>query len=219
MGQDARPVRADHPLQDVGAALGVDAVGGGPVTDPRVEPGRTPSDPPARFVGRDLLEDRRTSSARPVGWSGSTRVPAREPIWALAPRVQCDAEQSTWREPTCRLCRATGPSGCRIMWHGGHGRSGRPDWRPRWRQGQSDASGGCRPWVRLPHDSQRPMWTRNLRINGFRGISVWNCSAVPVSTKATPAVRAGIGELGLVALGDLFGWGRRAVPVLAVGVP
>ena len=36
--------------------------------------------------------------------------------------------------------------------------------------------------------------------------------------EAAPAVRAGVGQVGLVALGDLFGWRRRAVAVGAVGV-
>ena len=36
--------------------------------------------------------------------------------------------------------------------------------------------------------------------------------------EAAPAVRAGVGQVGLVALGDLFGRRWRAVAVLAVGV-
>ena len=55
MAQNARPVRADHPLQDFGTAFRVDTVSGGPVTDPGVEPGRVPSNVPPRLVGRDLL--------------------------------------------------------------------------------------------------------------------------------------------------------------------
>jgi hypothetical protein len=34
--------------------------------------------------------------------------------------------------------------------------------------------------------------------------------------QAAPAVRAGVGQVPLVVLGDLSGWGRRAVAVLAV---
>src|SRR5262249_9319586 len=37
--------------------------------------------------------------------------------------------------------------------------------------------------------------------------------------EAAAAVRAGVGQVRLGALGGLFGWGRRAVPVSAVGGP
>jgi hypothetical protein len=36
--------------------------------------------------------------------------------------------------------------------------------------------------------------------------------------EAAPAVRAGVREVGLVALGDLLGWRRRSVAVGAVGI-
>src|SRR5258708_1645504 len=37
-----------------GAAVRVDAVGGGPVSDPHVEPGGVPANSPTRLIGRDL---------------------------------------------------------------------------------------------------------------------------------------------------------------------
>ena len=82
----------------------------------------------------------------------------------------------------------------------------------------SDVWSGCRPWVRLPHASQWPMWTRNLRTSGCAGDLGLELVGRAGLDEAAPAVRAGVGQVGLVALGDLFGRRRRAVAVRAVGV-
>jgi len=50
MFQDAGVIEADEVFQLVGAAAGVDDVTGGLVTDPHVEPGGVPPDPPTRLV-------------------------------------------------------------------------------------------------------------------------------------------------------------------------
>ncbi len=54
---------------------------------------------------------------------------------------------------------------------------------------------------------QRLAWDLGLELFGRAGLD-----------EPAPAVRARVGEVGLVALGDLFGWGRRAVTVLAVDI-
>lgn len=48
-----------------------------------------------------------------------------------------------------------------------------------WRNARRRSS-RCRPGAWRPQSAQRPRWTVNRRIRGCRGISVWNCSAVPV---------------------------------------
>jgi hypothetical protein len=91
VAQGARPVPADHPLQDVGAALWVDGVRGGPVTDPRMEPGRVPPDPPTRLVRRDLLGRPHLAEDQRVVRFQSGRGP--EVDLGAGPAGQGDAEE------------------------------------------------------------------------------------------------------------------------------
>ena len=210
VAQDARPVPADHPLQDVGTALGVDGVRGGPVTDPGVEPGRVPSDPPPRLVGRDLLGRPHLVEDQVVVRFQAGRGPQVD--LGAGPAGQRDAEQGL----EDRRDLAVRQAHLGVQDRGGGLGVG------------ADLAGGRAQGVgrleRVP--ALGPLAARlavadvdaelaDQRRAGDLGLELVGRAGLD---EAAPAVRAGVGEVGLVALGDLFGRRRRAVAVGAVGV-
>src|ERR1700685_3606912 len=208
MAQHALPVRTDDPLQDGGAALRVDAVGGGPVTDPDVKPGGLPSHPPAGLVGGDLLgaplllQDRRVIPFQPLGGAlvdlgaGATRqVDAEE---RLEDRRDLAVRQTHLRVQ-CRRRRLgvwTNLAGRRSQGIGGLQRM--PALHA---LAAVDAMADMH--AKLADD--RPARNLGLILGGdFR------------FHKPTVAMRTSDGQFGFVALGDLLGRWRRAMAVSAM---
>ena len=179
--------------------MGVDAVGGGPVTDPRVEPGRVPSDPPARFVGRDLLGSAYLIKLMALVVRFEAGMGGPQTDLNAGPARQLDAEQGT-EDRRYLAVRQAHPG---VEERGGRLRIG------------ADLAGGRAEGVgrleRVPAlgplaarvavadvdpelADQRGAWDLGLELVGRAGLD-----------EPAPAVRAGVREAGLVALGDLLG--------------
>jgi hypothetical protein len=209
--QDAVPVPADHPLQDGRAAVGVDGVSGRAITDPIVEPGGAPADPPARLVRRHLRGGSDVGQDRVI----IRRQPDRRPPPApgAGPAAQGDAEQvpERCRDFTVRQARV-------FVQHDRRGLGGRADLAG----GRPEGVGRLQPVPALdppaalpavadvnpeaPYD--RPPGDVGRILVGDGGLD-----------DRPPAVRAGVGQRGVVAFIDLIGWRRRQMGVLPVGVP
>ncbi len=134
----AGPARCGHPPQGGRTGRGVDGVGGGPVTDPGVGPGRVPP--------RSAPPPRRPRSARAPArhrGRGGSPAPAGPPPGGRSgrrPRGSGRSRAARRRRPPPG--RATGRPGCAGGWPR-PGRRGRLDRRPR--RGRPRSGGGAGP--------------------------------------------------------------------------
>lgn len=210
MAQNAVPVRSDHPFQDGRTALGVDAVGCGPVTDPHVEPGGLSSDAPARLVGRDVrggphvVEEELVVRFKPRGGAHADL--------GAGPARHVDAEQGVEnrRDLAVRQARLRVQQRRRRLGFGADLTGGRS-------QGvgglqvvpalhASAAAGAVADMhPKLSHDGP----TRNLGLKLLGHFTL---------DKSAVAVGASVGERGVKAFVDAFRRRRGSMAVLAVGV-
>jgi len=210
MAQHTVPVHADHPLQNGGTALRVDAVAGGPVTDPDVEPGRLPSDPPAGFVRRDLLGTRQLRADGLVVGLQPSGGPQAD--LGAGPAGQGDAKQRredgdplAVRQAGLRVQQRSrrlgiGPDLAGGRAHGVGGLQGMPPLHP-----SATLVAVTDMDAELAHDG--PTRDVGLELLGDAGFD-----------QASLAVRAGVRQRRFVAFVDLFGRRFGAMTVATVGV-
>src|SRR5262249_54016139 len=205
------PVDADHPLQRVGTAPGVDGVARGPVAHPRVQPGRRAADAPAGLVHRQPPGAADGAADLAVGRPQPAGGPQNDLGAGAAGQVDAEERGQAVGDLAVRQAHVLvegddGGLGVGAELAGG-GSQGVGGLQRVAALGAATAAGAAADVDVEPtaDGSARDLGLELLGDAGLRGVAA--------------AVGAGVGQGGVVDLVDLVGGRRRAVGVAAVMGP